>query len=122
MRPGCAAAAIAVIVGGLTQPARAHPAISASAVVKVDRTGAITVVIIHDALAFALNDTPRNIGDGPMLALLDGPDENMTEAFADARKRFNTHFELLVDSRRLDVGIVGFPTTVAVRSWQREHP
>lgn len=99
-----------------------HPGTSATALIKIDATGHVAITLRHDALAFALNETPQRIGDAPMYELIDGPDEALTHCFADARDRFATLFDLSADGRRVEVEIVASPTTAEVRAWQREHP
>lgn len=102
--------------------ALAHPAISASALIKVGRDGRIVVMVSHDALAFALDDIPRNVTDAAMFELLDGPDAELATAFSAARDRFAALFELLADDRRQNVQLVEFPTAASVREFQRANP
>src|SRR5437762_7408563 len=94
-----AVAAFAVL--SACAPAHAHPTISASALVRIDASRRVVVMVSYDALAFALDDTPRNISDAAMYELLDGPDQVLTETLAAARERFAALFELLADGRRL---------------------
>src|SRR5262249_7377193 len=95
--------------------------ISASALVRIDATRRVTVMVSLDALAFALDDKPRNVSDAAMYELLDGSDEALTETLSAARERFEALFELLADGRRLAVEVVTFPDTIAVRAWQRDE-
>jgi hypothetical protein len=113
-----AAIAILLSAAGI---AAAHPVVSAIAVVQVDRQGRLTLSLQHDALAFALNDLPANIADGPMYELLDGPEPELARAMADANERFATLFKLAIDGAGGAVTIDEFPTSAAARAWRAAH-
>src|SRR5207253_5582971 len=59
--------------------ARAHPAISASAILRIESNRRVTMLLSFDALAFVLDETPRNVSDAEMFKLLDGPDAELTK-------------------------------------------
>jgi hypothetical protein len=103
-------------------PAAAHPTLSTSAVLKVEPSGRVSVAIQHDVLAFALDDTSQNVPDQAMYELLGSTDAVLSQTLQDARERFASSFALSADGRPLPVQIAEFPTLVAVRAWQREHP
>jgi hydrogenase/urease accessory protein HupE len=88
----------------------------------VDDAGNLTLTLRHDALAFALNETPQNIADEPMLELLSSSDEEIAATFQEARNRFLRLTALLADDGPVSLDIVEFPTASVVREWQREHP
>ncbi len=113
---------VVVVLGALVRAAPAHPTFSTSAVVTVKPDGLVTISVRHDALAFALNDTSANVADAPMYELLKGSDGAMSEAFDQARDRFSRLCVLAADGGRIDLNITAFPSTQAVRAWQREFP
>lgn len=112
----------ACILGVAATVALAHPGVSAVALVKVDSSGRVTITLRHDALAFALNDTPQRIDDDPMYALLDGPAGDLEQAFAAGRSRFLALFELAADGQRIPVELAESPTASAARIWRAENP
>lgn len=113
---------LAGLLGALAPSAAGHPTFPTSAVVAVRPDGTMDIAVRHDALAFALNDTSANVSDPPMYALLNGPDESLTAAFDAARARFERLFVLEVDGRRVPVAVTSFPSTTAIRQWQKEFP
>jgi hypothetical protein len=107
----------------LVAPATAaHPAVSAVAVVKIEPGGRATITLTHDCLAFALNEQPANIGDEPMLTLLDGPAEDLAAALKDARERFASQMHVRADGKEAGFQITESPTADAARRWRRENP
>ena len=100
----------------------AHPAVSAVAIVKIEPGGALRITLIHDALAFALNDTSARIGDPEMLALLDGPETELAAAFEDGRERMQSGFRLKADGVPLSREVILSPNLEAARAWKLEHP
>jgi hypothetical protein len=121
-RSGAILALAAWLLGTLAAAAGAHPAISAAAVVKVGRGGSVSVDVRLDILAFALNDSPSNVADAPMYELLNGPDAGVDQALTDARARFLKLCVLTADDRPVALQIDDFPTTAAIRQWERQNP
>lgn len=113
---------LAGLLGALAPSAAGHPTFPTSAVVTVHPDGTMDIAVRHDVLAFALNDSSANVTDPPMYALLNGPDESLTAAFDAARARFERLFVLEVDGQRVPVAVTSFPSTTAIRQWQREFP
>ncbi len=113
---------VALLVAALTGVAFAHPTFPTVAQIRITARGEVFLSLRHDALAFALNDTSANVADPPMYELLQSSDADMTLAFTEARERFDRLFALLVDDQKVPVTIVAFPSTEAVRQWQREFP
>lgn len=93
---------------------RAHPGFPASAIVRIDSTGAIIIHVRHDALAFALNETPVQISDEPMRRLLSGPREDLIAALQDARERFHTGFEVSANAAPIPIELIETPTAEAI--------
>ncbi len=91
-----------------------HPGFSASALVKIDSKGVFTLRLRHDALAFALDESPANIADAPMLEFLDASRASQEEAFLAGRDRFATLFVLTADGRRINIEILESPTVTAL--------
>ena len=100
----------------------AHPAVSSVAIVKIEPGGAMRVTLLHDALAFALNDTSARIGDPEMFALLDGPEADLAAAFDDGRERMESGFRLTVDDAPLTRGMISSPDLGSAKAWKAEHP
>ena len=96
-------------------PALAHPANIPSATAKVQPDGRFDVEMRIDILAFALEDTPQSIGDGPMNALLDGPASTLQVSLADARQRFQDEFAAVGDNGPGTVDTLDFPTLTDVQ-------
>ena len=114
--------ALSVSLALLVPRAWAHPGVSTTAVVKVDPEGRVTVIIVHDVLALALNDTSQNVPDAPMYELLHSPDDVLGEAIAASRERFIVLFRFLADGRPIEPDLGQFPIVDLVRAWQLEHP
>jgi hypothetical protein len=94
--------------------ARAHPVVAASAIVTIRDSGHIEITVHHDALAFALNDTPRAIGDQPMLDLLDGPRDELERTLAEGRDRFQRLFALRANDVEIPTRVTIAPTADTV--------
>ncbi|MFO0829508.1 MAG: HupE/UreJ family protein [Phycisphaerales bacterium] len=114
-------AALAVAFA-LTTGASAHPPQAAIAQVKIARDGRIEIVLQHDALAFALVETPTRVSDDAMLALLDGADAEIDEAFADARERLLDQLKVRADGRDVALAIDEAPSRAALDDWKRRTP
>jgi len=114
--------AAVVVLMAWTAGVRAHPVVSTVGLVKVTSDGHVQVTIIHDALAFALNDTSARIGDPPMLALVYGPEEDLAAAFADGRERLGSGMRIWVDGKQTEFQVVQAPDLAAARQWKIEHP
>lgn len=102
--------------------ADAHPALPTVAILKVTPDARISVTLVHDALAYALNDTSVRVADPDMLALLNGPEQDLADAFADAGERIVGGFELEADGRRVVVHVAAAPSVEAARAWKRDFP
>lgn len=104
---------------------RAHPTVPTVAVVRVSQAehgGVVEVIITHDALAYALNDTSARVMDWQMYELLEGPADVLAAALQDGRERFSTGFDLIADGERVPFELVGAPTLEAVEAWKEENP
>lgn len=99
----------------------AHPGIFASALVKVESDGVVTVTVRHDALAFTLDALPAVVEDEPMLALLDGPDGPLEAALSVSRSRYLEQFYVEVDGRAAPFVLLASPTAADIREWERSQ-
>jgi hypothetical protein len=99
----------------------AHPPVATAALVNIDKDGEVVIHVVHDALAFALNDTSLRIGDREMYALLDGPEEALAAAFADGRERFLAGFHLTADERDVPFEVLQAPDLASMQQWKAEH-
>lgn len=114
--------AIALLVAGCVD---AHPTVPTVAEVRVsqgEHGGVVEVIVTHDALAYALNDTSARVMDWQMYELLEGPADTLAAALRDGRERFAAGFELIADGRRIPFDIVEAPTLGAVETWKTENP
>lgn len=99
-----------------------HPPVPTVGLVNVEPGGEVTVRLVHDALAFALNDTSVRVGDAAMYALLDGPDSEIEEAFTDGVARLKVGLRLAADGRPLAFEVIESPSLVGVKEWLKDHP
>jgi len=105
----------------LHAPCRAHPPVSTIALMTIHADGGVHLTLIHDALAFALNDTSARIADPEMLALLHGPEEKLTVALADGRERLQSGLALRADGLPVPITIVEAPNADTTRRRAAEH-
>ena len=110
------------IVALFTGTAGAHPTLSSVALVKVTTDGRVRVTLIHDALAYALNDTSARISDPEMYALLAGPENELAAALKDGRERMESGFRLTADGTAVAFQVVEAPSVEAVKKWKAENP
>lgn len=107
--------------------ASAHPPLPTVGLVKVTAPQSIqpptvTVTIIHDALAFALNDTSKAVGDQAMHALLNAPDDELRAAFDDGLARMKVGLRLEADGKTLPFEVTDAPSVTSVKQWLADHP
>lgn len=105
--------------------ARAHPALGTVVSIHVVQTPEgpfIEAVVLHDALAYALNDTSTRVSDPQMRDLVEGPREELIAALQDGRERFASGFTLLVDDVRLPLEVIRTPTVEDVDQWRQGSP
>lgn len=114
-------AACAVIAPRARGAAPFHPPINSIAELRVSESGAITMEVFYDALAFALNDTSQNIPDGPMFDLLNGPEETLVRSLDDCRGRFEKLCVLSTAAARVPVEVTSAPRVADIREWCRTH-
>lgn len=101
--------------------ARAHPGVFATALAKVEASGEVTITLRADILAFALDQTPMEVEDPPMHALLDGPDAALADSLEAARIRYLEQFALEVDGQPVAFELLASPTVADIREWQRSQ-
>ncbi|USN97944.1 MAG: HupE/UreJ family protein [Phycisphaeraceae bacterium] len=105
--------------------ALAHPALGtiANVSVKEGPDGPfVEVIVTHDALAYALNDTSTRITDPQMYALLDGPRADLGAALQDGRERFQAGFKVFADGEPLELELVQSPTLDLIDQWKADNP
>ena len=95
----------------------AHPANVASAQAKVKPDGTLTTRVRFDLTAFVTGLPPKEADDRAMNAFLDGSDEAMRSALADAEARFRAEFRFGGTIDRL-----AFPTVADVRAFLAADP
>ena len=123
-RPGAMFAAIAAVMLAAAM-ACAHPALGTVVSVHVVQTPdgpMVEAVVLHDALAYALNDTSTRVSDPQMRGLLEGPREDLEAAFQDGRERFASGFWILADEQRLAIELVVTPTVEHIDRWRHDSP
>lgn len=101
-----------------TAVAQAHPAVAAYAIVNIRANGRVQVSVHHDALAFALNDTSRSIGDQAMLDLLAGPHEELERTMNEGRDRFDHLFSLRADDTPVRAHVTIAPSAGSVLEYR----
>ena len=114
-------AAVVVAMAFLASTAGAHPGFSATALVKIEASGQFSLKLRHDALAFALDDTPANISDQPMYEFLAASQTVQAETFDAGRERFQSLFVLLADDTRVEIELLESPTAAALQDWKQSH-
>ncbi|MBK7405081.1 MAG: HupE/UreJ family protein [Phycisphaerales bacterium] len=108
-----------------TAAAAVHPALGTVATIKITPgpDGAtVELIVTHDALAYALNDTSVRITDPQMYALLDGPREDLASALQDGRERFQSGFKLLADGQPLELELIQSPSLELIDQWKLDNP
>ncbi|MFN5945866.1 MAG: HupE/UreJ family protein [Phycisphaerae bacterium] len=102
--------------------ASAHPTFSATALAKVDANNKLTLRLRHDALAFALNETPARIPDEPMLAFLTASESEQHDTFSDGLLRFSALTTIYADETPLQLTITEHPSRDQLAAWQIANP
>lgn len=123
-RLGAMFAAIAAVMLAAAM-ACAHPALGTVVSVHVVQTPdgpMVDAVVLHDALAYALNDTSTRVSDPQMRGLLEGPREDLAAALQDGRERFASGFWILTDEQRLAIELVVTPTVEHIDRWRHDSP
>lgn len=92
----------------------AHPANVPSAQLKVRTDGAVEMHIRFDILAFLLEETPQEITDGPMNALLDGPQSVLQDRLAAGADRLKAEISILGDNGQASIDTIKFPAVAQV--------
>lgn len=117
------AAVVAVMFAAAV--ARAHPALGTVVSVHVVETPdgpMVEAVVLHDALAYALNDTSARVSDPQMRGLLEGQRAELAAALQDGRERFASGFWIVADGERLAIELVVTPTLEHVDQWRLDSP
>jgi hypothetical protein len=124
MRLGAMLAAVVAVLFAAAV-ARAHPALGTVVSVHVVQTPdgpMVEAVVMHDALAYALNDTSARVSDPQMRGLVEGPREELAAALQDGRERFASGFWIVADGERLAIELVVTPTVEHVDRWRLDSP
>jgi hypothetical protein len=91
-----------------------HPANVPSAQLKVAADGSVELHIRFDILAFLLEETPQEIADGPMNALLDGPQSVLQDRLGAGSVRLKNQLGILCDNGPATFGTLRFPSAADV--------
>jgi len=95
----------------------------ATVTVRGDASGAtVELIVTHDALAYALNDTSARVTDPQMYALLEGPRADLGAALQDGRERFQAGFKVFADGELIDLEIVRAPSLDLMDRWLEDNP
>lgn len=122
--------ALLASVLALAVPALAHPPLTTTAVVRVeppspgalDHPARLRVVVVLDALAFALNEASLRVRDEQMYALLEGPRADLEAALQDARERFDAGVVLEIDGVRVPLTVTKWPGAADLDVWRQQNP
>lgn len=87
-----------------------HPANIPSARAKIQPDGTLDLRVRFDILAFSLDQSPNDVGDGPMNALLDGPVSDLQARLTEAQARFRKNIRLISDNGSGTIDSISFPT------------
>jgi len=114
------AVVVLLIAAAPMQVCCAHPAQLVAANARIDADGRFQITAKFDLLAYALNDTPAQIDDASMNALLDGPDDVLEARLRDAGERFEHGVTILCDNGRPVVrgDTIRFPAVADVHRWR----
>lgn len=99
-----------------------HPAVSALVLIKASPGGRVSITVRHDALAFALNETPARISDEAMSDLLKAPPSDLQAALDDARARMGRGVLLAADAAPVPALVTEAPTAADVIAWKNSSP
>jgi hypothetical protein len=99
----------------------AHPPFTSVVQVKVETDGAITLRIVHDALAYALGLRSGDAADEAMSRLLDGPAAELDAAFASGRSRLEQELHVTTDGSPLSLRIIETPDAAKAAAWSGSH-
>ena len=99
----------------------AHPANVPSAQLKVQTSGAVEMHLRFDILAFLLEETPQEITDGPMNALLDGPQTVLQDRLNAGTVRLRNEISILGDNGPATLGAIKFPGVAEVLECAAEN-
>ena len=99
----------------------AHPANVPSAQLKVQVGGTVEMHLRFDILAFLLEETPQEITDGPMNALLDGPSSVLQDRLNAGSARLRSELSILGDNGTASLGAIKFPTVAQVEECAVEN-
>lgn len=116
---------VAVLMLLLPAVTWAHPAVATVVLVQVTREDGVARVranIMHDALAYALNDTSARVTDPQMYNLLKAPEEELAATLLDGRERFAAAFQIVGDGTPIELTLVDSPTIEKINAWKAENP
>ena len=117
---------LAVVISMLTllgsAAAVAHPGFDTVALARVDESNRVHITIVHDALAFALNDRSDKVPDSEMLRFLSATAAEQQATIDDARGRFLDQFRVIADSQPIDFALLEFPSVDAIQQRWRGTP
>ncbi|NRA57642.1 MAG: hypothetical protein HRU13_05945 [Phycisphaerales bacterium] len=103
----------------------AHPTLKTMVFVEVSRDdagGVVEVRVLHDVLAYVLNDTSAAVLDWQMYELLEATPQDFDLSLQYSRERFEGGFWILADGERLDCELVQSPTPESVDQWRLKNP
>lgn len=107
--------------------ARGHPPVSTVVRLEVAPSGGVTVTIVHDALAFALEKTSAEVSDAEMQAFLRATHQQKDAAFLSGRERLLRGTELNAGGVPVVLDLRESPSTERLWEWvgggqQRSFP
>jgi len=105
----------------LSDQSIAHPPMSGVAEVTIHRDGRFVLTLRHDAIAFALGQSPVVVTDDAMLELLNGPESEIVAAFERSRCRLAEELRLVANGAPISLELTSAPSLESLRAWQREH-
>ncbi len=98
--------------------AGAHPALFTSAQVYIQPDGRFQLFTTFDLLAFTFQESSSEIADPPMNALLDGPEDTLTQKIDVSRAYFQASVKIETDQGPATVTRLQFPNLAVVKAWK----
>ena len=113
-----AALLVALLCGTV---AAAHPPTDAAALVRVDGSGTVECVVVHDTIALLAGKPSYEVKDAEIERILGQPADGLRAALGTLQLDLVTGTAVTADGTRLVARCTGFPSPDDLRAWQRRN-